>query len=172
MVYSTYSGLLFADLCQPDDDDDDDERWNGWNKIRCIPTSCTEENNRTWEESKTKWCNDHLDTSELTMAKYTVARVAWFLTVIIIAFKCVMLLATLLSQKFRFFLQWSNYPDLLVIILILFTIHSGEPDTDGRTKLQRWQYHLASFANFLMWIEVMVRMGKFPGNGKYIQMFW
>ena len=81
MVYSTYSGLLFADLCQPDDDDDDDERWNGWNKIRCIPTSCTEENNRTWEESKTKWCNDHLDTSELTMAKYTVARVAWFLTV-------------------------------------------------------------------------------------------
>jgi len=172
VVYSTYSGLLFADLCQPDDDDDDDERWNGWNKIRCIPTSCTEENNRTWEESKTKWCNDHLDTSELTMAKYTVARVAWFLTVIIIAFKCVMLLATLLSQKFRFFLQWSNYPDLLVIILILFTIHSGEPDTDGRTKLQRWQYHLASFANFFMWIEVMVRMGKFPGNGKYIQMFW
>ena len=172
MVYSTYSGLLFADLCQPDDDDDADERWNGWNKIRCIPTNCTPDEGDHWNELKIKWCNDHLDTSELTMAKYTLARVAWYLTVIIITFKCVMLLATLLSQKLRFFLQWSNYPDLAVIILILFTIHSGEPDTDGRTKLQRWQYHLASFANFGMWIEVMVRMGKFPGNGKYIQMFW
>ena len=37
--------------------------------------------------------------------------------------------------------------------------------------MYRWQYHVASVNSFLLWVGMMVLVGKYPKFGIYVQMF-
>ena len=51
--------------------------------------------------------------------------------------------------------------------------HKGPRDWRKQTNLslERWQYHLAAFTCMLLWLEMLMLVGKIPKFGKYIHMF-
>lgn len=38
-------------------------------------------------------------------------------------------------------------------------------------EIDRWQFHVAGIVIFLVWLELMMLVGRFPVFGLYIQMF-
>ena len=52
-------------------------------------------------------------------------------------------------------------------------VHKGPRNVRRPTKLslERWQYHLAAFTCMLLWLEMLMLVGKIPKFGKYIHMF-
>lgn len=62
-------------------------------------------------------------------------------------------------------LQWS-------IIFSVFLCAVNEPIvTDDLTSIPQWQHHVAAIVIFLMWLELMMIVGRFPIFGLYVQMF-
>ena len=54
---------------------------------------------------------------------------------------------------------------------VLTTCFTDNLGGRGELKLYRWQYHVASVNSFLLWVGMMVLVGKYPKFGIYVQMF-
>ena len=66
--------------------------------------------------------------------------------------------------------MWDGYRNLLIIISIVLVVYKGDPLTKDLSQ-QRWQYHVASITCLLLWLEMLILVGKIPKFGKYIHMF-
>ena len=95
---------------------------------------------------------------------------AWIILVISICIYLGREAVSLYILKHQYFCKWDGYRNLLIIISIVLVVHKGYP-TDSDLSLQRWQYHVASIACLLLWLEMLVLVGKIPRFGKYIHMF-
>ena len=56
-----------------------------------------------------------------------------------------------------------------VMIALMVTLICTEPNTS--LEVRRWEYYFACIASFLLWIEMLVMIGRVPMFGKYIQMY-
>ena len=153
VIFSIYAVLLFGDLCKPNDDDKDEERWD-WNKT----VNCK------------KWSNgtngpDDDDTS----TEYKTTQVTWVLLVIFTVYFWLREVLKLVAEPRTFLSRMESYGDLAIDILLICSLYKGFPH-DAR-QFERWQYHVATFTSFLLWVQTMLTLGKYPGYGKYIIMF-
>ena len=57
---------------------------------------------------------------------------------------------------------------MCVIMLVSLVYCTG---TKSSKKVHRWEYYFACIASFLLWIEMLVMIGRVPMFGKYIQMY-
>ena len=147
MTFSIYSILLFANLCKPKRDENANAeygRWQ-WNQtIKCIG----------WKD----------DDEELTIVEIT-----WVLLVLMTTYFFIRDILECASLRLKFFMRVSTYRRLLTDALLIFCLYRGFPNHD--LELERWQYHMASIAGFLLWLQTMIELGRYPGCGKYIMMF-
>ena len=58
---------------------------------------------------------------------------------------------------------------VLMVALIYPRLHTGPPKLSS--EVGRWEYYFACIASFLLWIEMLVMIGRVPMFGKYIQMY-
>ena len=94
---------------------------------------------------------------------------AWLLLLLSLAIYIVKETISLSLQQ-RYFYKWETYRNLATIVTIVLVVHKGSPTTT-HLKLQRWQYHVAAGACLLLWLEMLMLVGKIPKFGKYIHMF-
>lgn len=59
--------------------------------------------------------------------------------------------------------------NLAIDILLILCLYKGNPHDE--TLFERWQFHAATVTSFLLWLQTMLTLGKYPGYGKYIIMF-
>ena len=80
---------------------------------------------------------------------------------------------SVLGKYNEYFSKWAGYRNIAIIISIILVVHKGPRDVRRPTKLslERWQYHLAAFTCMLLWLEMLMLVGKIPKFGKYIHMF-
>ena len=141
VVFSVYSGTLFGYLCAPGEQDTD-KRFVPSDEIKC------------------------------TRVDYKLtAYIAWLFLLLSLAVYIVKEIITIsLSIRQRYFYKWETYRNLATIVTIVLVVHKGSPTTT-HLKLQRWQYHVAAGACLLLWLEMLMLVGKIPKFGKYIHMF-
>ena len=56
-----------------------------------------------------------------------------------------------------------------VMIALMVTLISTGPKP--ALEVRRWEYYFACIASFLLWIEMLVMIGRVPMFGKYVQMY-
>ena len=80
---------------------------------------------------------------------------------------------SVLGKYNEYFSKWAGYINIAIIISIILVVHKGPRDVRRPTKLslERWQYHLAAFTCMLLWLEMLMLVGKITKFGKYIHMF-
>ena len=101
--------------------------------------------------------------------KYT-AFTAWIILILFLFIYIVRETVSLSIKQQKYFSKWETYRNLAIIASIFLVVYKGSPRTSD-LKLQRWQYHLAGFTCLLLWLEMLILMGKIPKFGKYIHMF-
>ena len=69
----------------------------------------------------------------------------------------------------KFFTRMESYGNMAIDILLVLCLYKGFPH-DAK-KFERWQFHVATVTSFLLWVQTMLTLGKYPGYGKYIIMF-
>ena len=77
---------------------------------------------------------------------------------------------TLSIKKHTYFLKWEAYRNMIIMFSIILVVYQGPPIQDG-LMIQRWQYHVAGYTCLLLWLEMLMLVGKIPKFGKYIHMF-
>ena len=182
VTFSIYSLLLFGELCQPDDEDDDARETFDWTKeIKC--TALQEQESPVkhyWSENlknRWKWIEKMIDYD--FSLEYSIAQFSWVLLVVFTCIFCIREVAECLSLQRKFFKSFDSYRHIIIDILLILCLLKGYPvpnfklddGTLQRFKLQRWQYHVATLTTFLLWFQMMIVAGKYPGYGKYIYMF-
>ena len=144
-IFSIYSILIFGHLCAPDDEDNGETRWQ-WNQtIDC-----------------------HRNTSD-NQNKFNTATVAWVVLVILTIIFILRDFIELMTHYKYYFIKWKNIQNLYVDVLLLCVLYNGNPHEE--LKYQRWQYHVGILTSFLLWFQMMMVSGEFPGLGKYVHMF-
>ena len=178
MIFSVYSLLLFGELCQPDDKDDEARETFYWRKeIKCSNAS---EVKRYWSKNEmSQWeiLESMLD-NDFTL-EYSIAQFTWVLLVVFTCIFCIREVVECLSLQRKFFNCFDSYRHIMIDILLILCLLKGYPvpnfklddGTLQRFNLQRWQYHVATLTTFLLWFQMMIVAGKYPGYGKYIYMF-
>ena len=58
---------------------------------------------------------------------------------------------------------------ILMVVLIYPRLLTGPPKLES--EVGRWEFYFACIASFLLWIEMLVMIGRVPMFGKYIQMY-
>ena len=147
MIFSIYAVLLFGDLCTPDGDDKDEERWQ-------------------WSKNVT--CKNMTDPEDLS-GKYNTVQAMWVILVVLTVYFCLRDVAECVSLHMNFFTRTESYRNLAIDILLILCIYKGHPHDER--LFERWQYHVATYTSFLLWVQTMLTLGKYPGYGKYIIMF-
>ena len=156
-IYSIYSVLLFQYICSPDNNfDQGADRWN-WNTIIECNT------------------NDKLE------------GLMFVLWILITIFAVVYIMREVCKQWFLkrnthvvvdgelmdSFLNWDTLRNFLILISIILNIYAGPPTASGESKKMEiavWRYHVASLTCVLLWLEMMMLVGRVPRFGKYVQM--
>ena len=59
----------------------------------------------------------------------------------------------------------------MMILLMVALIYCTGPAKTLSSEVGRWEYYFACIASFLLWIEMLVMIGRVPMFGKYIQMY-
>ena len=145
VIFSIYAVLIFGDLCKPNGDDDDEDRW-AWNKT----VNCT------------KWTDD-------TSTEYKTTQVTWVLLVIFTVYFWIREVLKLVADPRTFLSRMESFGDLAIDILLILALYKGFPH--DQQNFERWQFHVATVTSFLLWVQTMMTLGKYPGYGKYIIMF-
>merc|ERR1711962_1821801 len=57
----------------------------------------------------------------------------------------------------------------IMMVAVIYT--GGLFHLESDNYLYRWQYYVVSSSCFLLWIEMMVMIGRVPMFGKYVQMY-
>ena len=172
VIFSIYSLLLFGELCQPDDEDDDARETFIWSKeIKCSALQEQESPvKHYWSENlknRWKWIEKMIDYD--FSLEYSIAQFSWVLLVVFTCIFCIREVAECLSLQRKFFKSFDSYRHIIIDILLILCLLKGYPVPNF--KLQRWQYHVATLTTFLLWFQMMIVAGKYPGYGKYIYMF-
>ena len=188
MIFSIYSLLLFGELCHPvwtpepkQQIDDPRETFYWGTEISCRNASKVK---RYWRKNlKDRWeiLESMVDLD--FRLEYSIAQFSW---VVLVGFTCIFCIREIvecLSLQRKFFKSFDSYRHIMIDILLILCLLKGYPvasssmdgDNDLRDnnnfKLQRWQYHVATLTSFLLWLQMMIVAGKYPGYGKYIYMF-
>merc|ERR1719219_405835 len=144
-LFSVYSALLFGFLCSPEKVNTE-QRFNLWHEIPCRD-----------------------DTDDLISTAFA----AWILIVLWLVFYIGKEAVLLSIQQKKYFSKWAGFRNIGIISFIILVVHRGPREVRGPTSLslQRWQYHLAAFTCMLLWLEMLMLVGKIPKFGKYIHMF-
>ena len=129
---------------------------------------------KSWNKNLTDIVNKGIRISEsLTNIdntfKYKIAQISW---IVLVVFTCIFLLREVvecLSLRRKFFKSFDSYRHIVIDILLILSLLKGFPVANF--KLQRWQYHVATYTSFSLWFQMMIVAGKYPGYGKYIYMF-
>lgn len=179
VIFSIYSLLLFGELCHPKEEDDDSRETFYWSKeISCKSSS---KGQNYWSKDETdKWkILESMIDHDFTL-EYNIAQCSWVVLVLFTCIFCIREIVECLSLQRKFFKSFDSYRHIIIDILLILCLLKGYPvasfklddeDDDGCFKLQRWQYHVATFTGFLLWLQMMIVAGKYPGYGKYIYMF-
>ena len=154
-VFSVYSGLLFGYLCAPPKDAQPEERWDFNQEIECKRVVRDKDLNSV-----------DVFTRFSTHAIYTTWVFLMMTLVIYLGREAVSL--SVLQHKY--FCKWDGYRNISIIISIILVVFKGPPTKEG-LKLMRWQHHVASITCLLLWLEMLMLVGKIPKFGKYIHMF-
>merc|ERR1719219_1693545 len=144
-LFSVYSALLFGFLCSPEKVNTE-QRFNLWHEIPCRD-----------------------DTDDLISTAFA----AWILIVLWLVFYIGKEAVLLSIQQKKYFSKWAGFRNIGIITSIILVVHKGPRDWRRPTNLslERWQYHLAAFTCMLLWLEMLMLVGKIPKFGKYIHMF-
>ena len=154
-VFSVYSGLLFGYLCAPPEDAQPEERWDFNQEIECKRVIRDKDLNS--EEVFTRFS---------THAIYT----TWVFLMMTLAIYLGREAVSLSVLQHKYFCKWDGYRNISIIISIILVVLKGPPTEEG-LKLLRWQHHVASITCLLLWLEMLMLVGKIPKFGKYIHMF-
>ena len=146
MIFSTYAVLLFGQLCKPDDDDDATKNRFLWNNtINC-----------------TAWTDDN-------ETEYRTLQATWVILLLFMVYFWLREVLEMVADPRKFFSRMESYGNMAIDILLLLCLYKGAPH-DEKT-FERWQFHVATVTSFLLWVQTMLTLGKYPGYGKYIIMF-
>ena len=144
-IFSVYAVLLFGQLCQPDEiEDPDEERYDWHTDINCIP----------WEDNETE---------------YSILQATWVILLIFTGYFWLREVLESAAHPRKFFTRMESYGNMAIDILLVLCLYKGFPHDDK--KFERWQFHVATVTSFLLWVQTMLTLGKYPGYGKYIIMF-
>ena len=174
VIFSVYSLLLFGDLCHPNEKEDDSKETFYWFKeINCTKASDT--GKKYWRkdiqdiENGTTWKIVESTTDHDFTLQYSIVQFTWVVLVLFTCIFCIREVVECLSLQGKFFKSFDSYRHIIIDILLILCLLKGYPVASF--KLQRWQYHVATFTGFLLWLQMMIVAGKYPGYGKYIYMF-
>ena len=145
MIFSIYAVLLFGELCKPDDDDDTEDRWLWQLDVDCV-----------------KWTDE-------TNAEYSTVQATWVILMIFTIYFWLREMYKMVAYPRKFFSRMESFGYIAIDILLLLCLSKGYPHDD--LKFERWQFHVATITSFLLWVQTMLTLGKYPGYGKYIIMF-
>ena len=174
MTFSIYSLLLFGDLCHPVEgkkgENHNSETFHWRKEISCKNFTIVKE---YWNKHPTDIVATGIRISQsLTKIdnsfKYSIAQISW---IVLVVFTCIFLLREVvecLSLRRKFFKSFDSYRHIVIDILLILSLLKGFPVANF--KLQRWQYHVATYTSFSLWFQMMIVAGKYPGYGKYIYM--
>ena len=155
VVFSIYAVLTFAFLCPPTENDRP-SRKNFTMSVECIGAHQREDIDIIKEAIFASWI---------------------FLTIFTIAFILretgkVPELPTSRKSCLAFLKHLCKFETLrntvMIIMMVILVYGTGSKPS---TEVQRWQYYLACSTLFLLWIEMLVMIGRVPMFGKYIQMY-
>ena len=151
VIFSIYAVLIFGDLCKPNGDDDDEDRFNWTQNVGCK-----------------KW-SDGMDGMDDTSTEYKTTQVTWVLLVIFTVYFWIREVLKLVADPRTFLSRMESFGDLAIDILLILALYKGFPH--DQQNFERWQFHVATVTSFLLWVQTMMTLGKYPGYGKYIIMF-
>ncbi|XP_031618662.1 transient receptor potential channel pyrexia [Contarinia nasturtii] len=66
---------------------------------------------------------------------------------------------------------WENWVQMLIILGVFVCATPATVREDDLKKVPDGQYHVAAIVIFLVWLELMMIVGRFPIFGLYVQMF-
>lgn len=151
VIFSIYAVLLFGELCMPDDDDKDEDRYNWWNStINC-----------------TAWTNTTVKNN--TDTEYRTLQGTWVVLLIFTIYFWLREVLESAAHPRKFFTRMESYGNIAIDILLILCLYKGFPH--DQLRFERWQFHVATITSFLLWVQTMLTLGKYPGYGKYIIMF-
>ena len=101
-------------------------------------------------------CKDEEEDKDFKLTAY----VAWLLLLLSLGIYIVKETLSLCIQQ-RCFYKWETYRNLATIITIVLVVHRGSPMTPD-LKLRRWQFHVAAGTCLLIWLEMLMLVGKIP----------
>ena len=101
------------------------------------------------------------------------AFVAWIFIILWLIFYIGKEAVILSIQERKYFFKLEGFRNFAIILFIILVVHKGPKNMrrEQRLSLERWQYHLAAFTCMLLWLEMLMLVGKIPKFGKYIHMF-
>ena len=101
------------------------------------------------------------------------AFVAWIFIILWLIFYIGKEAVILSIQERKYFFKLEGFRNFAIILSIILVVHKGPKNMrrEQRLSLERWQYHLAAFTCMLLWLEMLMLVGKIPKFGKYIHMF-
>ena len=113
-----------------------------------------------------------------TVLNIKIAFTAWLFLALCVALYILREMFKLSSNWKGYFLQMGAYRNVFNIASTLLIIQTGSPlslinqvSQEPNISLFRWQFHVASFSCLLLWVEMMILVGKLPRFGKHVQMF-
>ncbi|CAM6031337.1 unnamed protein product, partial [Sphagnum compactum] len=66
---------------------------------------------------------------------------------------------------------WENWLQCLIFLGVFLCSNPQKLVRHDISIIPMWQHHVAAIAIFLVWLELMMLVGRFPIFGLYIQMF-
>jgi len=156
VVFSIYAVLTFAFLCPPIEKDRD-MRYDFTATVKC---EC-EQNKR----------EDMDDIKNTIFASWVFLMI---FTIVFILRETGKLpgLPTSLKKCWALLKHCCKFETLrntVMIVMLVSLIYCTE--TKPSREVHRWEYYFACIASFLLWIEMLVMIGRVPMFGKYIQMY-
>ena len=157
MIFSIYASLLFGQLCKPDGNDSTEDRWDWQSDIDCVK----------WTEDTNMMRIVHLNID--TNTEYSTLQATWVILLIFTIYFWLREIYQMIAHPRKFFSRTGSFGDLAIDILLLLSLSKGYPHED--LKFERWLFHVGTVTSFLLWVQTMLTLGKYPGYGKYIIMF-
>ena len=145
MIFSTYAVLLFGELCKPNDDDKTEDRWHWHSEVDCV-----------------KWTKE-------TKTEYSTLQATWVILLMFTTYFWLREMYKMVAYSKKFFSRVESFVYIAIDILLLLCLSKGYPHHD--LKYERWLFHVVTVTSFLLWVQTMLTLGKYPGYGKYIIMF-
>ena len=101
--------------------------------------------------------------------KYT-AFTAWVVLILCFLIYIIREMFSLFILQQKYFSKLETYRHLTTLASTFSVLYKGSPREEN-LMLQRWQYHVAGYTCLLLWLEMLLLVGKIPKFGKYIHMF-